>query len=257
MSAAGSGVSQIDRGAGRPDHVDQQRRVDRALLHPGVPVPARAELVPGVVAVHQVDPAGDGLHPVHDPGQVLAARERVAGVQAEPDLTRPAAASPIASHSRATASRPRAMAWSPPAVFSISIGTGRSVRSTALRQFVVALGHVRVGGDVRRRARSAPAAPIVGGRRQVLAEQLPARDADPVVGAGHVDPVRGVDERLHPAPRRATSRSAPRRRPGSCGLAQPCGSPRKNWTTGDSVASAAASGSSSCTCGPMLTMARD
>ena len=32
------------------------------------------------------------------------------------------------------ASRLRAIAWSPPAVFSISIGSGRSIRSMALRQ---------------------------------------------------------------------------------------------------------------------------
>src|SRR6266705_1949335 len=51
-----------------------------------VPVSARAELVPRVVAVHQVDPAGDGLDPVHDPGKVLPGRVRVAGVQAEADL---------------------------------------------------------------------------------------------------------------------------------------------------------------------------
>jgi hypothetical protein len=41
----------------------------------------------------------------------------------------------IASQSLDTAARPRAMARSPPAVFSISIGTGRSTRSTAFRQF--------------------------------------------------------------------------------------------------------------------------
>ena len=41
----------------------------------------------------------------------------------------------MASQSLATASRPRAIARSPPAVFSISIGTGRSIRSTAFCQF--------------------------------------------------------------------------------------------------------------------------
>ena len=49
-------------------------------------VPAGAELVSRVVAVHQVDPAGDGLDPVHDGRQVLTGRERVTGVQAEADL---------------------------------------------------------------------------------------------------------------------------------------------------------------------------
>src|SRR5206468_4054841 len=42
------------------------------------------ELVPGVVQVHQVDPAGDGLHPVDDADQLLTGGEGVARVQAEP-----------------------------------------------------------------------------------------------------------------------------------------------------------------------------
>src|SRR5262249_15757549 len=46
---------------------------------------AGAELVARVVAVDQVDPAGDGLDPVHDRGQVVPARVRVAGIQAESD----------------------------------------------------------------------------------------------------------------------------------------------------------------------------
>src|SRR6516162_7413900 len=59
--------------------------------------------------MHQVDPAGDGLHPVYDPGQVVPAREGVAGVQAEADLAaRPllgpgfAAAVPLAAVPLAT-----------------------------------------------------------------------------------------------------------------------------------------------------------
>ncbi len=44
------------------------------------------------------------------------------------------AASATASHSRAIASRDRAIAPLPPAVFSMNIGSGRSIRSTALRQ---------------------------------------------------------------------------------------------------------------------------
>jgi hypothetical protein len=45
------------------------------------------------------------------------------------------AACVTASHSRPIASSDRAIAPSPPAVFSISMGSGRSMRSTALRQF--------------------------------------------------------------------------------------------------------------------------
>ena len=36
--------------------------------------------------MNQVDPAGDALEPVDDALQVLAAGERVAGVEAEPDV---------------------------------------------------------------------------------------------------------------------------------------------------------------------------
>jgi hypothetical protein len=42
--------------------------------------------------------------------------------------------SPTASHSLAMFSSDRNIAPSPPAVFSISIGIGRAIRSTALRQ---------------------------------------------------------------------------------------------------------------------------
>jgi uncharacterized membrane protein len=45
------------------------------------------------------------------------------------------AASATASHSRAMASSDLAIAPVPPAVFSMNIGSGRSIRSTALRQF--------------------------------------------------------------------------------------------------------------------------
>jgi hypothetical protein len=46
-----------------------------------MPVPAGAELVPRVIAVHWVDPPGDRLDPVDDGGQVLAGREGVARVR--------------------------------------------------------------------------------------------------------------------------------------------------------------------------------
>src|SRR5215471_600386 len=76
------------RDTGHADDVEQEFRLDRAGLDGRVPVAEGAELVPRVVAVHQVDPAGDGLDPVHDAGQVLAAGVGVTGVQAEPDLAR-------------------------------------------------------------------------------------------------------------------------------------------------------------------------
>jgi len=55
----------------------------------GVPVPAGVELVAAVVAVHEVDPAGDRLDPLDDAEQLLPARVRVAGVEAEADVVLP------------------------------------------------------------------------------------------------------------------------------------------------------------------------
>ena len=55
-------------------------------------------------------------------------------------------AAPVtASHSLPIASSDRAMAPSPPAVFSISIGSGRSIRCTALTPVRQALRGVDVG----------------------------------------------------------------------------------------------------------------
>src|SRR5580704_13383929 len=53
-----------DGGARGADHAEQQRGVDGPGGDVGVPVAARTELIPRVVAVHQVDPAGDRLDPV-------------------------------------------------------------------------------------------------------------------------------------------------------------------------------------------------
>ena len=50
-----------------------------------MPVGAGVELVAAVVAVHQVDPTGDGAHLLDDAAEVVAARVGVAGVEAEPD----------------------------------------------------------------------------------------------------------------------------------------------------------------------------
>src|SRR5579859_6867337 len=76
----GGGVGGLGdyRGAGRAHDVQELFRVDRARLDGGVPVAAGAELVPRVVAVHQVDPAGDGPDPVRDAHQILAAGVGVA-----------------------------------------------------------------------------------------------------------------------------------------------------------------------------------
>jgi hypothetical protein len=88
---AGLGGLADDGGARGAHHVEERLRVDRARVEVGVPVRARVERVPRVVAVHQVDPAGDRLHLVNRVGQVDAGGVRVAGIQAEPDRAVPRA----------------------------------------------------------------------------------------------------------------------------------------------------------------------
>src|SRR5258706_16410037 len=81
----GGGVRRLadDRRARGPDDGDKQRGIDRARLEVGVPVPARAELVAWVVAMHQVNPAGDRLYPGDDAGGGLPTGGGGACVEAE------------------------------------------------------------------------------------------------------------------------------------------------------------------------------
>ena len=73
------------RGAGGAHDVGEVGAVDVTGAEVGVPVGAGVELVAAVVAVHQVDPAGDGAHLLDDAAEVGAAGVGVAGVEAEPD----------------------------------------------------------------------------------------------------------------------------------------------------------------------------
>lgn len=73
------------RRAGRLDGSHQQVRINLAAAEVGVAVTARSRFVPGVVAVHQIDAAGNCFDPIDGIGQRLAGRPGVAGVQAKPD----------------------------------------------------------------------------------------------------------------------------------------------------------------------------
>ena len=123
--------------------------------------------------------------------EVVAAGVGVAGVEAEADVVA-AGRRPMASQSRAIASSRRAIALSPPAVFSMSSGTGSSSPSMHLRQlskpFAASSSTPRWPPCT-----MTPLAPISAGGRQVLLEQLAAGDADAVVEAGDVDRVGRVD----------------------------------------------------------------
>ena len=128
----------------------------------------------------------------------------------------------MASHTPAIRSRWRAIALSPPAVFSMSSGILRSVASTALRQLSKPIARVVVVVDVAAVDDQALGADL-GGGVHVLLEQLAARDPDPVVRGRDVDEVGRVDVEVDAgrlgvgAQRR---RRRPRRRPrGPCSTA--------------------------------------
>jgi hypothetical protein len=159
-----------------------------------VPVGPGVEHVARVVGVHQVDPAGDRLDPVDEPGQLLAARVGVAGVEAEPDarhrrrlaavaedLPEPRDAVEPPGH-RVAAARgvlhEERQGWLEP-LERLGPVVEAGLRVVA-GQHVTAVDHETLGADL-------------GGERGVLREQLAARDADAVVRGGHVDDVRRVD----------------------------------------------------------------
>src|SRR5882757_7995998 len=73
------------RGACGLDDRDEQLGVDLSGAEVGVPVGARACGVSRVVAVHQVDAAGEGLDAIDRVDQRLTSGPGMAGVEAEPD----------------------------------------------------------------------------------------------------------------------------------------------------------------------------
>jgi hypothetical protein len=74
-----------DRRVGRFDDRYQELRGDLPGTDVGVAVRARTRRVPRVIAVHQVDAAGDRLDAIDRVDQRLARRPGVAGVEAKPD----------------------------------------------------------------------------------------------------------------------------------------------------------------------------
>ena len=108
----------------------------------------------------------------------------------KPTRSAPSAAE-MASQTPAMRSRCRAIALSPPAVFSISSGILMSVASTALRQ----LSKPFAGSSSLLTCPPWTIRPLradLGRGVHVLLEQLAARDPDAVVGGGDVDDVRRV-----------------------------------------------------------------
>jgi hypothetical protein len=184
------------RGAGRPHHVQECRGVDRSRVEVRVPVRARPELITRVVAVHQVNPAGDRLDPVHHVRQVDARRIGVAGVQAESDLAT------VACRGADRFPQPRDGVEGPGHRAGAARGVFDEHRQRPLDPLdrlgpvLQALGGVHPGVDVPA-VHDQPFRPDRGGRLELLIEQLAGRDPDPVVGRGHVDDVRRVDVHVH------------------------------------------------------------
>src|SRR4051812_13695930 len=73
------------RGVGGLDDRNQQLGVDLSGAEVGVPVRTRTRGVPRVVAVHQVDAAGDAHDPLDGVDELLARSPGMAGVEAESD----------------------------------------------------------------------------------------------------------------------------------------------------------------------------
>ena len=188
------------RGTGGADDVQQQGRIDRARLDGRVAVPAGAELVTRVVAVHQVDPAGDGLDPVHDAGQVVAARDtrgRCPGRNRSGLRRSPSAADEVPDGVPEALHRGQAAGHRVVAARGVLDQQGYRplYPLDRLAPVGVALAFVDPAGDVPAVHDQALGADR-GRGGELLAEQLAAGNPDPVVRAGHVDAVRRVDEHL-------------------------------------------------------------
>ena len=169
--------------------------------------------VAGVVGVDEVDPPGDGADPVDQAVEVLAGGVRVAGVEAEadpravpvadgvPELVEPVE---VAGHGVVAAGRvldeQRDLEVEPLDALAPVVDAQRRVVGL---EHVTAVHHEPGGADL-------------GGRVQVLLQELAARDADPVVRRRDVQHVRGVDVERDPGVGRrpcAAPRRRPRRRP--------------------------------------------
>lgn len=160
-----------------------------------MPVAAGVEAVAGAVAVHEVDAAGDGEHALDEPLERLAARVRVARVEAEPGLlvarqavegvpepgerVQPPGHGPVPTGGVLDEDRQRVLhplqRLAPVGVADLRVVPGEDVATVDHQR-------LRPGGR---------------GRPRVRVEQLARRDADAVVGRRHVDDVRRVHDEAH------------------------------------------------------------
>jgi hypothetical protein len=170
----------------RSNHRHQQLGIDLSGAEVGVPVAARARRILGVVAVHQVDPAGDAFDAVDGVDQRLARRPGVAGVQAKANpfvadlVPEPSDGVEVAGHGMIAAR----------GVLQVDGNFGLQLVER-LAPALEALVEVAVLGDVaamhnhRRRA-------DVGRRVAGVLQDLARRDPHPVVRRRNVDQIGRV-----------------------------------------------------------------
>ena len=165
--------------------------------------------------MHQVDPAGDRLHPVHHGGELVAAGVGVAGVQAEADLPGTLAV-PVPGRRLAEVTDRVPQAGQGGHAPGHRVVAARGVldqQRDRARDPLHRLAPVVVADVVGHAAGHVTAvhheALRPDGRRglQLLGEKLAAGDPDPVVRARHVDAVRRVDVRVHARRRQRVAQS--------------------------------------------------
>ena len=196
-------------GALRPHDGCQGVEVDEAGADVGVPVRPGAELVPAVVAVHEVDASGDRAHMVDHGGEVVLprARGRCRGRSRRSRSLRQPRWHPRGGRCGRSGGPWRCR----PRRCSRSAGAPRSVASTALRQ----LSKPFSGSSALLTWppwTMSPLAPMDAAASMLL-QQLAAGDADPVVRGRHVDEVGAWTYRSMPA-----STAAARRASGAAGV---------------------------------------
>jgi hypothetical protein len=158
-----------------------------------MPVLTRVELVAGVVAVHQVDAAGDRHDLLDRAGQLDPRRVGMAGVQAEPDITGAADHVPEpgdvverACHGPVAARRVLDQQRNRPRDLVDRLGpVEQPVLRVVLGRHVPAVHDKALGADR-------------GGRLELLLDDGPARVPDPVVGARQVHRIGRVDVHIDP-----------------------------------------------------------
>ena len=161
-----------------------------------MPVGAGVERVPGIVRVHQVDPAGRGQHPLHQTVELLSPGVGVTGVQAEADGVPTVGAAHRIPESGQLGHTPGHRLV--PAGGVLDEDRHGGIKLVHRLAPVVEPDLLIVGGEhvpaVHHHADRAD----LGSGVDLLLHQLPAGNADPVVRGRHVQHVRRMHHERDP-----------------------------------------------------------